>query len=133
MDFVELLRYNEEKGVGNMRRIKKLSYKLLITGIILAVVVLMRYFNITCFILELTGIPCPGCGMTRALIAAAQLRFAEAFAWHGMFWSVPLLYLCFLFDGRLFKKAWCNWAFYALIFAGFLINWLMKILPSTFF
>lgn len=116
-----------------MRKITNLPYKLLTTGIILVVVALMRYFDITCFILELTGIPCPGCGMTRALIAALQLQFREAFAWHAMFWSVPLLYLCFLLDGRLFKKAWCNRLFYALILAGFLINWLMKIFTSTFF
>ena len=68
-----------------MRRIKNLPYKLMITGIILAVVVLMRFFDITCFILELTGIPCPGCGMTRALLAALRFRFDEAFVWHGMF------------------------------------------------
>jgi len=116
-----------------VRKIKNLPYKLAITGIILIVVALMRYFEITCFLLELTGIPCPGCGMTRALIAAVQFRFQEAFSWHAMFWSVPLLYLCFLLDGGLFKKAWCNWVFYALIFAGFLINWLMKLLSSTFF
>ncbi len=116
-----------------MRKIDHLPYKLAITGIILAVVVLMRYFDISCFILELTGIPCPGCGMTRALIAALQLRFSEAFAWHGMFWSVPLLYLCFLLDGKLFRKSWLNILFYALISAGFLINWLMKIFSSTFF
>lgn len=116
-----------------MRRIKNLPYKLMITGIILAVVVLMRFFDITCFILELTGIPCPGCGMTRALLAALRFRFDEAFVWHGMFWSVPLLYLCFLFDGRLFKRAWHNGILYVLICTGFLINWLMKLLSSTFF
>lgn len=116
-----------------MRGVKNLPYKLLITGIILLVVALMRYFDISCFILELTGIPCPGCGMTRALLAALKFRFDEAFVLHPMFWSVPLLYLCFLFDGRLFRKTWLNGLFYVLMLAGFLLNWLMNLLFATNF
>jgi hypothetical protein len=40
---------------------------------------------------EITGLPCPSCGMTRALFAAANGRFKEAFAFH------PLGLLLFVF------------------------------------
>ncbi|MCS7253307.1 MAG: DUF2752 domain-containing protein [Armatimonadota bacterium] len=35
-----------------------------------------------CMFYQLTGLPCSSCGMTRALFAAANGRFKEAFAWH---------------------------------------------------
>lgn len=37
-----------------------------------------------CIFHQLSGLPCPSCGMTRALFAAAHGRFKEAFAWHPM-------------------------------------------------
>jgi hypothetical protein len=38
-----------------------------------------------------TGIPCPGCGMTHAFLAAFRLDFAEAFRWHPLFPLVMLM------------------------------------------
>ena len=38
-----------------------------------------------CPFYRLTGIPCPGCGMTRAFLAAARLDFGAAFAYHPLF------------------------------------------------
>jgi len=37
-----------------------------------------------CVLRGLTGVPCPGCGMTRAFWLLGQLRFAEAFAMHPL-------------------------------------------------
>ncbi len=36
------------------------------------------------------GIACPGCGMTRAMMAALTLDFAAAFAWHPLFVLLPV-------------------------------------------
>lgn len=42
-----------------------------------------------CPILWLTGVPCPGCGMTRACGALLHLDIAGAFYYHPLFWLVP--------------------------------------------
>ncbi len=37
-----------------------------------------------CLLSEVTGVPCPLCGMTRSFCAAAKGRLAEALAWHPL-------------------------------------------------
>lgn len=44
-----------------------------------------------CPIRLLTGIPCPGCGLSRAFLALLHLDLAGAFSFHPMFWAVPIL------------------------------------------
>ncbi|MDR2611234.1 MAG: DUF2752 domain-containing protein [Clostridiales Family XIII bacterium] len=39
----------------------------------------------------ITGIPCPGCGMTHAFLAAFRFDFADAFRWHPLFPLVMLM------------------------------------------
>jgi len=48
---------------------------------------------------KITGLPCPSCGMTRALFAAANGRFKEAFAFHplGLLLFVSGIALSFVF------------------------------------
>jgi hypothetical protein len=41
-------------------------------------------FPRTCLFHAVTGMPCPGCGGTRALTAFAQLDLAAAFAWNPL-------------------------------------------------
>lgn len=45
---------------------------------------LMFALGITCPIRFLTGISCPGCGMTRAVFSALRFRFVEAFRFHPL-------------------------------------------------
>jgi phosphatidylserine synthase len=49
------------------------------------------------------GIPCPGCGMTRALWALTRGDFAEAWHWHPLVIMVVLLGVAILFSLR-FKR-----------------------------
>lgn len=44
-----------------------------------------------CPIALLTGLPCPGCGLTRACIAALTLHWKEAFALHPLFLLIPVV------------------------------------------
>ena len=57
--------------------------------ILLIYALFMNVTGIGCPIRWLTGIPCPGCGMTRALCALLKLDFSGAFYFHPMIY--PLL------------------------------------------
>ena len=52
------------------------------------------------------GISCPGCGITRAWLAALTLDFPKAFSLHPLFWTVPFLVLAVLFEDRLAASRW---------------------------
>jgi len=52
-----------------------------------------------CPFLFFLGIPCPGCGMTRALLSLLRLDFAAAFHYHPLF---PLVIFWFLYGIRLY-------------------------------
>ncbi len=106
-----------------MKKINNLKLKAAITALILLYTLILLFTDLGCPILELTGIPCLSCGMTHALISAARLDFATAFGFHLMFWSIPLLYICFLKDGRLLKNKYLNTSFYLIIGIGFIVNY----------
>ncbi len=57
-----------------------------------------------CVVYQLLGIPCPGCGMTRAWLSLLRGDFSGAFHAHPLFWTLPFLVLLFLFAGRMPKK-----------------------------
>ncbi len=61
----------------------------------------------SCVIHSLTGLPCPGCGLTRALLAALRGDLATAWRLHPLFWLAPLILLAVL--GLLaFRPAWLH-------------------------
>ena len=61
-------------------------------GAFVAVAALVLYLiGVGCPIKFMTGVSCPGCGMTRAWLELARGHLAAAFAYHPLFWAVPLV------------------------------------------
>jgi len=104
-----------------------IAKKLIFTLCYLALLWVFSCLDLRCIFITFLHIPCPGCGMSRALISALRLDFISAFDHHLMFWSVPLLYLYFLFDGRLFKSKKIDYGILIFILTGFIINWILTI------
>ena len=105
--------------------------KILIIGMLLLYCALLRICNITCPILYLTGMACPGCGMTRALIACLKFDFPLAFRYHPMVFSLPYLTFYFFCDGKVFRSKMVNYATLLIVGLGFIINWIINIISFT--
>lgn len=65
------------------------------------VVLWMSVSGLGCPIKKLTGISCAGCGMSRALLAAAQFQFSKAFYYHPLFWLCPIIIALYVFWERI--------------------------------
>ena len=61
----------------------------------------MESIGITCPIKFITGISCAGCGMSRAWMAFLQLDIAKAFAYHPLFWLVPIAVIVLLCKSKI--------------------------------
>ncbi len=101
--------------------------KAVVAGMILAVLTALLYISgIGCVWKTFLGVRCPGCGMTRAFFALLSGDLVGAFRMHAMFWSVPILFLYYLFDGKLFGKKAVDIAVLSVIALGFVANYLFN-------
>ena len=91
---------------------------------IAACAALLTMLGIGCPIKFLTGISCPGCGMTRAWLSALHLHFAEAFAYHPLFWLVPAVVVTAARDRQ--NAAWVN-ASLVLALLAVMLLWLVRL------
>lgn len=107
---------------------KKHRIRLLILALFCTVLIVIVCLGLSCPIRSLTGIPCPGCGMTRAWKAALRLDIITAFRYHPMFWSVPVLMAYCLFDGKLLRPRWLNVGLLGLIVLGTVIHYIAVLL-----
>lgn len=110
-----------------MRKPARLPLKLLCFGLYGVALSLFLLTDLDCLIRHFTGLICPGCGMSRAWMAVLRLDFAAAFHYHPMFWSVPALALYILYDGVLFRNRRLNNWVLALILAGFLVCYIIRL------
>ena len=65
-----------------------LEYRYAIGGLLIYYIVVRMVFHGFCPMVILTGLPCPGCGLTRAVCFLLSGQFARSFALHplGVFW-----------------------------------------------
>jgi len=87
-----------------------------------------------CLLRNITGIACPGCGMTRSLIATGHLHFVDAIAFHPLGPPVLLL-LMFYCAAHLMKLGFRKGRFQSIprsvpivMTACFVIVWVARLL-----
>ena len=108
-------------------KIQNLKIKLVAFALLGLLILLAYLADFGCVWQRLFSVPCPGCGMTRAWFSVLRLDFASAFAFHPMFWSVPLLFIYILWDGKPFRNSLLNILLIVLVGAGFLVVWLIRL------
>ena len=93
---------------------------------IIAFISLNLLFHKICLISIITGFPCPGCGMTRAILAALHLDFSAAFAYHPLFFLMPFFLLAYYLD------PWIDWSRHTLLLTFtvllFIVVYLIRLL-----
>lgn len=117
-----------KRKVVEMKKIKEWKNKLLLTVLYAGVLLICWEIGMPCIFQRILSIPCPGCGMSRAVLAAMRLKIGEAFLWHPMFWSMPVLYFYFLYDVRDMKFKRIHYSILIIIGVGFVVNWVIKLI-----
>lgn len=84
---------------------------------------LLDYFDTTCIFLKFTGIPCPGCGMTRALISVLNMDIIGAIKNNIVIFFMPYIFIYIFSD---FKNKVHN-ILLIIIAVIAIVNWLFKI------
>ena len=62
------------------------------------VYLIMWKTGITCVFLHFLGVPCPGCGMTRALLAILRLDFVAAIKYNPLIFCMPYVFAYIFLD-----------------------------------
>lgn len=105
----------------------QLCKKLLLLGALCGLLALWVIGDLPCLFRHMTGIPCPGCGLSRAWLSALRLELSAAVHHHPMFWSIPVLAVYYLRDGRLFRNRKLNLWIFLLTAAGWLVSYIIRL------
>lgn len=76
------------------------------TAVIFAVclIIALFYLSFGCPFRFLTGISCPGCGISRALMSLLKLDFADAFHFNPVIFAMPVFAVLFFVFRKQNKK-----------------------------
>ena len=88
------------------RRIKRVvkTYSILII-IFISYYIIHKYtgFYIPCIFRQITGLKCPGCGITRCLFALLKLQIKKAFYYNPLvFILLPFITIYFIYESYLY-------------------------------
>ncbi|MGI5958743.1 MAG: DUF2752 domain-containing protein [Massiliimalia sp.] len=104
-------------------------------GVLAVVLAAVVFLDIGCMFRHVVGVPCPGCGTTRAWICFLQGHVVDAFYWHPLFWlTVPLLFLAIIKQQNIFRSSKANRVFWFTIFAMYLSVYIVRMVllfPDT--
>lgn len=80
---------------------------LVLLGLSIIFLFIKKFAKITgsiCLIRGVTGVPCPSCGMSRAIIAFINGDIINAFKFHPLFWLPFILFVLIVFKRKFFKQ-----------------------------
>ncbi len=88
-----------------------------------------------CLIKMTIGIPCPGCGMTRAVLSLIMFNFEDAMFYHPLVFLLPLILIVLFFKRLRFVtilyKSQLFWGTLLFLFIGVYIMRMYLYFPDT--
>jgi hypothetical protein len=83
--------------------------------------------DVPCYFKATLGVPCPGCGLTRAYLALLEGDLSSAFFYHPLFFVPPVIAAVVILKdvaglNRLYRSGWFWWGAVAL----FLAQWAVR-------
>ena len=104
-----------------------------VVGVLLLSAFLLGATGIGCPVRFVTGVPCPGCGLTRAWLALLSGEPRVALAFHPLFWAAPIAVGLAVLSGatpsgrvRRLALVVC-----ALLVAAFLVVWALRLVDPA--
>ena len=76
----------------------------ILTFSLVALPIVLFYLTLGCPLRFFTGICCPGCGMSRALLALVQFDFTTAFHMHPLIFIMPIVALIYISRNKIPPK-----------------------------
>lgn len=110
-----------------MRKPTNLKWKLPLFGLCAVLLGVWVVVGLPCPVRQLTGIICPGCGMSRAWLAVLRLDFAAAFWYHPLFLSVPVVAVFVLYDCAPFKNSRLNVWILGILLAALTVCYILRL------
>lgn len=85
---------------------KKITITILLSISLITYLLLGNYFHIYihCPIKTITGLYCPGCGITRMLLSIIQLDFYQAFRYNPLLFITLPIFIIFFLNTLIIKK-----------------------------
>ena len=110
--------YYQGKSVMSYKR--RVLLMLLLLTYFSVVFFVMKKTGITCVFLYFLGVPCPGCGMTRALRSVLRFEFLKAFGYNPLIYCMPYVFAYIFID---FKNKKLHNLMISIIGILAIINW----------
>lgn len=77
-----------------IKRVALLAALFIIIGILYAVIISLLNFGIPCVFYKITGLRCPGCGMTRSILALIKFDVYGAIKYNAFSFFIIAYILC---------------------------------------
>jgi len=123
------------EATPNFQNIKKFINTHSVVFVFILYILFTQLFHISCLVKSIIGIPCPGCGLTRATLAFLRFDFKAAFSYHPLFWlATPFLILALYGKKPLFNSKKIEITIYivvGLLFIGVYIYRMLTVFPNT--
>ena len=94
---------------------------------VVAIYTVLFALGITCPIKYLTGVSCPGCGMSRACMSVLKFDFASAFYYHPLWIMLPFALALLILFRAIKKPMLFDITLYACAIVMFLV-WLYRMI-----